>query len=230
MGLLCYDESDKGEEIILSEGPRKKTDSSKSQFFRVINDPNHIIKYSVTGLNVDATVKMLGHFQLVKNSVTMTDLPTSLYKEDGKITGIVIPYYENGQSLYNISETHSLEELSKYFKHDDDELHNLFILLSNILDILEELKDNDILYTDSNMGNFIFKDNKVHLIDFEPPYVLHEQNKENIKKVLHWYDTLMFLLNRRFELIELCSYKPKDFEHMRKRLVKVENKVRKSMR
>lgn len=228
--LKYYDESSKGEELFFTDAPKKKNIGEKSRFFRVIGEPDKIIKYSVTGLDIDKTMEMLDRFHLVKDNVTRTKLPDSLYKENGVISGTVPPFFEDCPSLYTISETHSLPILSEYYKKDDDEIHNFFILLRDILDGLEELNDNSIGYSDSNPGNFILSNNKVQLIDFDPNYLFYDIDKNSVKKLLSNYDELVFLLCRRFELIDLPAFQPKDFKGMRKRLDKVENKVYKLMR
>ena len=56
--LDYYDESKKGEELFFSDAPKKKNLNDKSRFFRVIEEPNKIIKYSITGLDVDKTIEM----------------------------------------------------------------------------------------------------------------------------------------------------------------------------
>ncbi len=226
--VIRYNESNKGQELFFRQNGNKSANASKSRFFRLLDDPNQIIKYSVTELDVPKTVSLIERFSLVKDQVTKTKLPNALYEENGLVKGTVVPFFENGISLYEIAETHSLEKLSEHYKRDDDNVHNLFLMMRDILGIIEELKDYGFYYTDSNMGNFIFKDNQVHLIDFEPLY-MREASKENLKIVLKWYDELLFIVNKRFNLIDLPVYKPKDFKSMSKRLDKVENKVRKNM-
>ena len=102
--------------------------------------------------------------------------------------------------------------------------------MSDILDIIEELKDNSIRYTDCNPGNLVLKNNQVHLIDFDPNYVHFDFDKKNMRKLLESYDDLFFVLSKRFELIDMTAFYPKDFKAMRKRLTKVENKIMKNMR
>ena len=228
--LDYYDESKKGEELFFSDAPKKKSLNDKSRFFRVIEEPNKIIKYSITGLDVDKTVEMITRFRLVKRDITRTQLPDSLYLEDGLVKGTVIPYFENSPSLYNIVETHSLEELSKVYQHDDDEIRNLFIMFEAILNALEELKDHSILYYDSNPGNFVIHNNQVEIIDFDHRCLRYEESKENIRKMLENFDELVFLVTKRLGLIDLPAFYPRNFKSMRKQLTKVENKIRKNMR
>lgn len=228
--LKYYDETSKGEELFFTDAPKKKNLSEKSRFFRVIGEPDKIIKYSITGLDVNKTMEMLERFHLVKDNVTKTKLPDSLYLENDQISGTVPPFFGDSPSLYIIGETHSLSTLSEHYKKDDNEVHNFFILLRDILDVIEELRDNSIGYSDTNPGNFVFSDNNVQLIDFDPNYIFYDIDKKGVKRILTSYDELVFVLCRRFGLIDLPAYYPKDFKGMRKRLDKVENKVYKLMR
>lgn len=225
-----YDQSDKGEELFFSDAPRRKNLEEKSRFFRVKDDPKSLIKYSVTGLNVDKTVDMLNRFSLVKDRVFRTKLPSGLYFEDGKVSGTVIPYYENSPSLYNIAEHGDLYTLMEYYHHDEDVVHNFYMMLSDVLDSIEELKEHGLGYMDCNPGNVILDNNKVRLIDFDPNYMEYEMGKKTDFELLKCYDTLVFVANKRFQLCDLPTYKPKDFKAMRKRLVKIENKVQKRLR
>ena len=225
-GIFYYDETSRGNEVIFNSVPKRKEGLEPSKFYELIDNPNLLIKYAVTHFDDEKIRYMLKRFILLQSKINKTDLPTSYYMENGMMQGTVVPYYKDCKSLYTISETNSLEELMKYYKHDDDYIHNLFILLSDILDITEELADNGIYYYDNHPGNFVFKDNEVQLIDFDPAHIKYEVDKKGYRKMLENYDQLVFLLNKRFELADLCVYYPKNIKGMRKHLIKIENKIR----
>ncbi len=226
-GIIYYNESHKGEEVLFHDAPKRNKNEISSKFYELINHPELLIKYSLSNLDDEKVRYMLRRFIELEKKIKLTNLPTSYYQENNELKGIVIPYYKNGISLYTLMETHSLDELMKYYKHDDDYIHNFYLLLEDILDIIEELSDNNVYYFDTNPGNFVIKDNQVHLIDFDAKYIKYEVDKKLFRKLLLNYDELVFLTNKRFELCDLCAYKPKNFEGMRKHLVKVENRVMK---
>ena len=226
--LIHYDESRKGKELFFPEGPSKKASAPRSKFFELVGDPSQIIKVGVHNFDANETMNMLERFSLVRNNVRMTKLPNGYFTEKDVVTGSVVPFYPDTTSLYQILETHNVEELLKHYQRDDDPVHNLFLFFDENLDRLEELVDNGLYYTDFNHGNILFSNNESHLIDFDPGYV-RTASKENYKAVLDSYDLLLFIALKRFELLDLCTYKSKNFKAMRKRLEKVENKVRRRM-
>jgi tRNA A-37 threonylcarbamoyl transferase component Bud32 len=103
----------------------------------------------------------------------------------------------------------------------------MFILYNEILDIIEELYDNNIDYYDSNSTNFVFKDNNVHLIDFDYKHISYKNNRKSLYKVLIGIDDLVDRMNNRFLAHDEFIYFPRSFNSMRKHLVKLENRIRK---
>jgi len=221
-GLLYLDESSKGEEVTFS----LKNLNINSKFYEVIDNPYYIIKqYNVK--NKEALFRMLLRFNEVVDKIERTDLPTMYYQENNFVNGQVIPYYDESANLYNLSLTKDLDELMKWYKKDDDKIHNLFLLYNDIIDIIEELRDYGILYEDSNSTNFVFKDNKVHLIDFDPKYVILKNNRKAFIQTMCGIDDLVDRMNNRFLNHDEYFYMPHSFNGLRKHFVKIENKIRK---
>ncbi|MBP5683830.1 MAG: hypothetical protein J6X02_01060 [Bacilli bacterium] len=228
-GLIYYTQHDKGEEIIFEKDINKKNPDEISRFYKLNNHPELIIKYAIKNFDNEKVRYMLRTFMELQKRVYLTKLPTSYYMEDGIMKGTIIPYYDKGISLNTVSLTKKIDELMKYYYHDEDILHNLFILFSDIMDILEELVDNNVIYFDTNPGNFVLINNRIQLIDFDPEYdrIVYEVNKKNIVKMLIEFDRLVFLVTKRFGIADLCYYNPRNIQSYRKHLVKIENKIRK---
>ena len=222
-GLSFFNETNKGEEINFKLNGL----DIKSDFYKLIDNSNYIIKKSFKGINSEALLNMLSKFNEINNKIILTDLPVSYYIEDNKIVGSVIPYYEDSENLYNISITKDLNNLMKVYKRDDDNIHNLFILYSEIIDIIEELYDNGVCYYDSNSTNFVFKDNKVHLIDFDPGYIKFNTRRKATIQTLSGIDDLADRMNGRFLSYDEWPYLPRNFNKLRKHMIKIENRVRK---
>ena len=55
-----------------------------------------------------------------------------------------------------MTDTFDLLELNKYYCHDEDKIHNLFLLCQKVLHVLEELVENNMYYTDVHTNNFVF--------------------------------------------------------------------------
>ena len=188
---------------------------------------NYIIKKSLCHFDKEKLLYMLSIFNEIKDNVHKTKLPTMYYKENNIISGSIVYHHKESKTLYEISRTKKLEKLMEVYKRDDDKLHNLFILYNEILDILEELYDNGVCYFDSNSTNFVFKDNDVNLIDFDPQYIYFRKSRGPLLQTLCSFDGLVDKMNNRFLAHDEFIYLPSGFNGFRKHLVKVENRVRK---
>ena len=226
-GLHYFDETSKGKEIIFSTTNIKKNKKDKNHFYELLTLKDYLIKYSEKELNKEDFFNMLKHFSQFKP--LLSDLPIAYYKEQESMKGIIIPYYKDSISLCQIVNNQSIHNLKKYYFHTDDELHNLYLLLIDILNILEELQDNGISYLDSNPSNFLLKDNQIKLIDFDPTYLRYESNKNNIRAVLSRYDDLVYNIHINLGLDNLPIYSAHNYKVMRKHLTKLENKIRKKV-
>ena len=226
-GLYYFDELSKGNEITFPPSLTKKDTKNKSKFYELLTIKNYLIKYSKKELNYKEIYKMLKLFLEAQSIITLTDLPIAYYQEKERLKGIIVPYYQNSISLYQIIKNNSLNDLHKYYHHDNDKTHNLYLLLNDILNILEELTNNNIIYLDTNASNFIIENNQIKLIDFEPQYLKYESNFENIKRLLSSFDDLLYTICLNLKLGNLAIHNSKDFKNMRNYLIKLENKVRK---
>ncbi len=222
-GLTYYDEASKGELVTFSN---IRDIEIKNNFFKLLDNPNYIIKKS-NNLNLDRLFKMLTKFNELKDIIKKTDLPLSYYIENNNIEGTIIPYYPDTTPLYTISKTRTIGNLVPLYNHDEDCIRNVFCLYNDILDIFQELLDNGIYYFDSNSTNFVFNNNMVKLIDFDPKRVLFDGNHKEYKNVIDGLYALLNLMTERFFYYEEILYFPRSIEGMRKHLVKLENKVRK---
>ncbi len=227
LGIPYFNESDKGNELFFYSIRTSNKKATKSKFYELLALKEYLIKYSQINLNKEEYLTMLSIFKGMQSKITLTDFPIGYYEEQGSLKGTIIPYYKNSISLLEITENKTLKDLKKYYHHDNDKLHNLYLLLNDILNILEELQDNSIGYVDSNPTNFLIKENQIKLIDFDPKYLLYESNNKNINAVLTRFDDLVYYLHLNFKIADLPIYKAKNFKTMRKHLVKLENKMRK---
>ena len=137
-GLSYLTEENKGEEILFTKHPKKEGNNDNSLFYKVIGNEDLIIKYSLKEFNQLKLYEMLIKFQEIKDKIIGTDLPTSYYVENNELRGTIVPYYKNSISLYQSAKNQSLYTLQEYYKHDDDKIHNLYLLCFDILDKLEK--------------------------------------------------------------------------------------------
>ncbi len=206
--------------------------NSKAFFYQLPLSSDYIIKYQKKIMIYDEVKEFLLKVNKIKKHIKDIDFPIGYYQEENDIRGMIIPYYINSPSLYTISETKDINELSKYYYHDDDVVHNLFLLFLDILNLIEELCDYEIYYTDIHRGNFVIYENAVKLIDFDFKYIFYTRGQEDFyyKAILYDYEHLLFKLIKMFDLYELPIYTIKSIDKMKKHVLKVENKVRKNLK
>ena len=106
----------------------------------------------------------------VQDEIKLTDFPIGivLYKE--RIVGQIIKMY-NGISLRGLCQLNNLSDIRNYYDYDMENIDLLFKIYMEIIDILEELYRNNIIYRDVHEGNFIINNNKTNLIDFDPEFI-----------------------------------------------------------
>ena len=155
-------------------------------YFAIDSSLEYIIKYCYTTLTKGQSEKykeMLANLVRERRTVRNTDLPIGYFRERNKLAGLIIKYYKDGISFDKLLKE-DLSLLSNYYLHDEDIIHNLFLLFLDIVTNIEEMFDNRIYYTDINPGNFILTDNRVKIIDFEPDNVKFDERDKRLRNII----------------------------------------------
>ena len=171
---------------------------------------------------------MLENFRIAQKNIKDIDFPIGYYKEDNYIRGQIIKYYENSPSLFHLIKEKDINIFDKYYYHDDDVIRNLYMILLDILSLLEELFENGVYYTDIHSGNFVINNNKIKLIDFDYNYI-HFNKCINTKllDILLWnYSRLFLNVNKVYNLGEFSLDECHDFKYMKKYVKSMENYAR----
>ena len=181
-GLLYYDNPNLIMERPLDIGDpySEQNDYYNYVFYKLPSTDDYIVKYCSTIYSrreIKAFKEMLKRLIMVQNNVERTDFPIGYYSSlNKKLSGLIIKNYKDALSLDKIAENHDINALNKYYYHDDDSLHNLFLLFLDVLESLKEMHDNNILYFDSNPGNVVLADNMAKIIDFDYRFIKFEKN------------------------------------------------------
>ena len=199
-------------------------------FFVIVGVKDFIVKYYNEDYSKRDQLKdkeMILNLLSLQSKFKDIDFPIGYYKRGKNLKGIIVPYY-NSPSLKNIVETCELGELSKYYYHDDDEIHNLFKLYLDILEMLEQLFIEKIYYIDINVGNFVFENNCVKLIDFDHNYIyFNTKEKESLRSIINNYSNLIYLVSRKFRIGTYFIEQVDSFNETKVMVKKLENRVRK---
>ena len=201
-------------------------------FYALDSTNEYIVKYSYTTLTKqerEAYKEMLSNLVNIQNKITSVDFPIGYYRQRKKLMGLIIPYYQNGVSCDNIFSHKDIEELGKYYYHDEDNIHNLFLLLDNVLSLVYEIFENGVYYSDINPGNIILDDNKAKIIDFDPRFVKFDDKDKRLETIMTTYN---WFLKEVLKYLDILYYVDefKSFEGAYGYTKKLENVVRRKTR
>lgn len=200
----------------------------QNYFYPIDSTDEYIIKYSSTEFTRRQIIKvkeMLLNLIEKQKNVKSVDFPIAYFVYMKRLSGLIIKYYKDSISCDHII-NNDIEYLGKYYCHDEDNVHNLFIMFNELLDIIHELIENGICYVDLNPGNILISDNKLKLIDFDYKYIHFTRDDLEINYVMRGYYMFIREVLKSFRLDCPLDYY-KGYNESKLYLKKMENKVRK---
>lgn len=121
-----------------------------------------------------------------QKNIKLTDFPTGIVTIENFVIGQEIPFYKNSKNLSEIIHLKNHKEIIKYY--------------INIINILEELYNNGIIYSDVHAKNFMIYscNNLLKLIDFDSKYLSIDNEKKHIYKdmVVNLKNMINFINNK----------------------------------
>ena len=194
--------------------------SNKSRYYRFYHIPStqeYIIKYRIQNLSsndITITKNMLEEFNKIREKVLSIDLPIGYYVENKKIKGLIIYYYQQALSLKDFLCQYTFSDLLQYYSREDNPYQNIIKMYLDIISLIEQLLDEHVYYWDIHSGNFIFYQNQVKLIDFEPTELsFAKDNRLFYERILY---ALKMLINHTNMKLGLYSYLEKDINSITK--------------
>lgn len=231
-GLLYTDDLiDRFSRLISIDKRKYKNEFYASYFCRLKSTMDYIIKQPVTILTRKERIaykELLIKLLEKQKEIVKTEFPIGYVKDKRKLSGLIIRYYKDGISLENVIKEQDLMLFGKYYYHDEDDVHNLFLIFDEIISILYELFEHEVYYTDINPGNFIIDDNQIRLIDFDPKYVTFNNKDLKLTVVLERYIDLINLVLKDVLLPSGYNESIHNFEEAKVFTKKIENEVRKN--
>lgn len=201
----------------------------QNSFYRLFNTNDYILKYSHNPYPKEAiekTKNMLINLLDKQSLIPNVDFPIGYYSKRHKLAGLIVRYYQNGVSCDNIINNEDIEGLGKFYYHDEDSIHNLFLLFNDVLNVIYEMFENDVYYTDIHPGNIVIVNNKAKVIDFDYRYVYFDNKDEILKSIMFAYN---FFLQKFIENYHLChnlNDSFTNFEEAKTFTKKLENNIR----
>lgn len=201
-----------------------------SGFYRLSSTNDYIIKYCYTCYTkseILAIKEMLMKLIEKQKNVPDVDFPIGYFKYGRRLAGQIIKYYQDSISYENVLENKDINLIGKYYAHDEDTIHNLFLIFNDVLNHLYEMFENGIYYYDINPGNIILTNNEVKIIDFDYHYVKFDQKDKRLATIMDSYVLLLIKVLSNYHLIDGINGTLKDFEHAKTFTKTLENTVRK---
>ncbi len=217
------------EDLFIDKREFKNERYYSNGFFRLPYSMDYIIKYSYTIFTrkeINQIKNMLSILVSKQKEIPDIDFPIGYFKQWRKLAGLIIKYYPDGISCDNVFNHHDIEEIGKFYAHDEDNYRNLFLIFEGVLSLVQEMFENGIYYTDLNPGNIMLVDNEIKLIDFDPYYVKFTDKDKLFKSIMKTYCELIKCTLKSFYLYYEFNGELDSFEHAKTFTKKLENIVR----
>ena len=198
-------------------------------FYALPGTDEYIIKFSITGLTRKerkAYLEMLANLVSKQSMVTKVDFPIAYFKSCNRFAGLIVKYYKDATPYNEILDKEDINVLNKYYLHDEDSLHNMFILFSDVLDKAYEMFENGVYFSDFNQSNIVFINNEAKLIDFDPRFVKFNDKDLGLHNVMVGYHYFLEKVLFRYHYLEELDEEFNDFEDAKTFIKKMENDIR----
>lgn len=131
--------------------------------------------------------KFISELLSKQGNIKLTDFPTGIVSVENKVIGQEVPYYNNSCTLGKM--VSRFEPMELYL---------------DIVNILKELCDNGIIYSDIHVGNFMvdIESLTIKLIDFETKYVTIDDKSKYLYKYM--IANLKGMLTKLNEFYNIC--------------------------
>ncbi len=209
----------------------------KNDFYKLRSTDEYIIKRPVTILNKQGMKEykeMLVNLINLQSKITKTEFPIGYYKDKAPLSGLIVRFYPVGVSFDKIQDKQDLELLKRFYFHDDDNIHNMFLMFLDLLDNLYEMFENGIYYTDIVANNIVLVKEMlnniiqylVRIIDFDPAWVRFTDKDKNLNYIMIAYFDLLYKSLKQFNLPRIPRESVLTFEEAKKFVKKIEDSTR----
>ena len=199
-------------------------------FYKITSTRDYLIKYCITVFTrkeIKELKNMLDIMKMKRGYIKKTDFPIGYFKDGRRLSGLIVPSYIGGLSFDHILEDHDFEELKDYYLHDEDDLHNLFLVLEDVIDAVYEMFENNIYFSHFYSDDIMLYNNEVKMIDFNHHTVFFNDKDKRFESAIKCIMRILNEMLENFNLSEKVNENIQSFEEAKKFTKKIENKVRK---
>lgn len=190
-----------------------KSYGTRTHFYHIEGIDNYIIKDTTLYpllFNKTRTKMLLKNFMMKQELFDNIEFPLGYYRNNKFLKGIIIPYYKDSTSIRKFIYLQPFESLKEYYNHESDDIDNLIAMLLDILELIHKMYQENIIYLDIHAGNFLFYNNEIKVIDFEPGYVYFDsKNGKYYESIIENYASLVRSILRRLKFGEI-DFQPED--------------------
>ena len=199
-------------------------------FYRIFSTDEYIVKYAYNPYmkkERERIKNMLYLLQEKQDSIKSVDFPIGYYRRFLKLHGLIIKYYKDSVSCDSVIKSGDIEGLGKYYYHDEDNIHNLFLLFNEILNNIYEMFENGVYYRDVHPGNIVLYNNKAKIIDFDYRFIHFDDKDKNLNIIMSNYYLLLRTVLSKYSIFSDLNDNFNNFEQAKLFTKKLENNVRK---
>ena len=202
----------------------------QNMFYSLPGTDEYIVKYSLTGLTRKERkdyLNMLAMLVSKQDMIKEIDFPIGYFKSCNRFAGLIIKYYKDAIPYNEILDKDDIELLKSVYMHDEDSIHNTFILFLDILEKAYEMFENGIYFSDYNPSNIVFLNNEAKIIDFDPRFIKFDDKDLGLHNVLGGYHYFLEKVLFRYKFLEELDEDFNDFDDAKRFIKKMENNIRK---
>lgn len=150
-------------------------------------DPTKILRIYKDWINYKYVfhndVELISQLQNLQKNIKLTEFPTGIITLDNYVVGQEMKYYEGYETLSKLNNG-----------------RNIIYYYQQILNILKELENFGIIYTDIHSKNFMVKDKDVKLIDFENDSIKLKYGKVLYSDMINLLKFMINSMNEKFNI------------------------------
>lgn len=162
------------DEYIINNTEKLNLSNKNNYTFYKMKNKNLLLK--ISQLPTKEEEKLVDELIKRQSLIKTIDFPLGKVYKKNKYIGQILKYYDQSITIRELLKTYNLNEIKKIYNKSENKIDNLFFLLNEIIEIIEEANNHNITICDIHSKNILIHNNKIKIIDFDPKYTHFEKN------------------------------------------------------